>query len=106
MNKKNFDNYLNKMIPSFFGMPICSKAVNTKELLKKLNKNHIKNKEYIEKKLGNELVESYFTSKVFIAALKMKKKISINNTKKENLYNLLKNIRNKKKYFKKKFKNA
>ena len=106
MNKREFKNILNKMIPSSNGLPVCSKIINTNKLLKKFNKKYPIKLEEIEKKLGNELVESYFTSKKFLDTLKMRKKLSFENKKKENLYSLLKIVRYKKKYFEKKFKNA
>ncbi len=97
INKKNFEYTLNHMLPSSHGMPNFSDAVNTKKLFKKFNKKGIKTLKEFEKKLGNEVVESYFTSKLFIEALEMRKKKIFNIYKKKKLSSLVKKLRNKKK---------
>jgi hypothetical protein len=99
INKKNFKHILNHMMPSSHGMPNFGHAVNTKKLFKKFNKKGIKTLQEFEKKLGNEVVESYFTSKLFIDALEMRKKKLFTINKKKKLSYLLKKLCNKKKYF-------
>ena len=97
INKKNFKHTLNHMLPSSHGMPNFIDAVNTKKLFKKFNKKGIKTLKEFEKKLGNEVVESYFTSKLFIEALEMRKKKIFNIYKIKKLSSLVKKLRNKKK---------
>ena len=111
--KNNLKIILNKMIPGNKFMPSFSNAVNIEIILKKHLKNKLvlnlmkkriysnKKKEFdnYEKIFGNDILNAYFTSNSVIKALNLRKKNYLKNMKKENMFKLLKKIKNKKKFF-------
>ena len=111
--KNNLKIILNQMIPGDKFMPSFSNAVKIEIILKKhlksklilsLKKKRIystKKKEFdnFEKILGNDILDAYFTSNSVIKALNLMKRSYLENTKKENMFKLLKKVKNKKKIF-------
>ena len=111
--KNNLKIILNQMIPGDKFMPSFSNAVKIEIILKKhlksklilsLKKKRIystKKKEFdnFEKILGNDILDAYFTSNSVIKALNLRKKNYLKNIKKENIFELLQEIKNKKKIF-------
>lgn len=111
--KNNLKIILDQMIPGDKFMPSFSNAVKIEIILKKhlksklilsLRKKRIystKKNEFdnYEKILGNDILDAYFTSNSVIKALNLRKKNYLKNIKKENIFNLLKEIKNKKKIF-------
>ena len=101
------------MIPGNKFMPSFSNAVKIEIILKKHLKNKLilnlrkkriysnKKKEFdnYEKILGNDILDAYFTSNSVIKALNLRKKKYLKNIRKENMFKLLKKIKNKKKIF-------
>ena len=55
--------------------------------------------ENYEKVLCNDILNTYFTSNSVIKALNLMKRSYLKNTKKENVFKLLKKVKNKKKIF-------
>lgn len=106
--KKNLQKIIDHMIPGDKYMPRFTKAVNIKIIFKKLNKKKFKknlkkinleNKEHLDtitKMIGNEIIETYFTSNLVIKALKKRKKIFLEKKKKENMFYLLKKVKDTK----------
>lgn len=111
--KNNLKIILNEMIPGNKFMPSFSNAVKIEIILKKHLKNKLilnlrkkriysnKKKEFdnYEKILGNDILDAYFTSNSVIKALNLRKKKYLKNIRKENMFKLLKKIKNKKKIF-------
>lgn len=111
----NFKIILDKMIPGDKFMPCFSRAVKISSIIKK----HLKNKDILKLKnkkiriikksefdiyqkiLGNDILEAYFTSDSVINALNYRKKYYLNNMKKENIFKLIKKVKQKKKLFRK-----
>ena len=111
--KNNLSLILNTMIPGDNYMPCFTNAVKVKTVIQKFSKNKIlsdlKNKKinlnkkdnwdnYVEI-LGNDILEMYFTSKLAIKALELRKKSYLKKVKTENIINLLKKVKLKKKYY-------
>lgn len=102
------------MIPGDSEMPCFTRAVKVQKIIEKLKKdkfllllkreqinlNEKKNWDNCVKILGNDIIETYFTSKSVIKALHSRKKKLLRNIKKENMIKLLKKL-NTKKIFKK-----
>ena len=111
--KRNLTLILNTMIPGDNFMPCFSKAVKIKTIIQKLYKKNILNdlkneKINLNKKenwdnyinvLGNDILETYFTSNLVIKALNLRKKSYLKNVKKENITSLLKKANLQRKYF-------
>lgn len=109
--KNNLKLILDAMIPANSNMPNFTKAVKVNTIIKKLNNgflnklekklnlNNKKNWDSYIKVLGNDILESYFTSDLVIKALNQRKKKCLKNLKKENMIKLLTRV----KYSKKKF---
>tara|TARA_B100001769_G_C21627581_1_gene351234 strand:+ start:236 stop:547 length:312 start_codon:yes stop_codon:yes gene_type:complete len=101
------------MIPGNKFMPSFSKAVKIEIILnkylknklmlslkkKRINFNKMKDFDNYEKVLGNDILNTYFTSNSVIKALNLMKRSYLKNTKKENMFKLLKKVKNKKKFF-------
>lgn len=115
MMKKNLKLILDTMVPGDNYMPCFTRAINIKKVIIKLNKNkdlqflcrkkinlnEKKNWDYCVKILGNDILDSYFTSNLVIKALNLRKKNLLRNVKKENITSLLKGVNLKKKYYRK-----
>ena len=113
--KNNLELILNTMIPGDSKMPCFTKAVKVEVIIKKLNKdkflfylkrkqinlNEKRNWDNCIKILGNDILETYFTSNSVIRALDSRKKILLRNVKKENMIRLLEKVKYKKKIFRK-----
>ncbi len=113
MMKKNLKLILNTMVPGDNYMPCFTRAIDIKKFIIKLNKNkdlqflsrkkinlnEKKNWDYCVKILGNDILDSYFTSNLVIKALNLRKKNLLRNVKKENITSLLKGVNLKKKYY-------
>ena len=111
--KNNLKIILNQMIPGNKFMPSFSKAVKIEIILnkylknklmlslkkKRINFNKMKDFDNYEKVLGNDILNTYFTSNSVIKALNLMKRSYLKNTKKENMFKLLKKVKNKKKIF-------
>ena len=111
--KNNLKKILNQMIPGNKFMPSFSKAVKIEIILnkylknklmlslkkKRINFNKMKDFDNYEKVLGNDILNTYFTSNSVIKALNLMKRSYLKNTKKENMFKLLKKVKNKKKIF-------
>ena len=111
--KNNLKIILNQMIPGNKFMPSFSKAVKIEIILnkylknklmlslkkKRINFNKMKDFDNYEKVLGNDILNTYFTSNSVIKALNLMKRSYLENTKKENMFKLLKKVKNKKKIF-------
>ena len=111
--KNNLKIILNQMIPGNKFMPSFSKAVKIEIILnkylknklmislkkKRINFNKMKDFDNYEKVLGNDILNTYFTSNSVIKALNLMKRCYLKNTKKENMFKLLKKVKNKKKFF-------
>ncbi len=111
MMKKNLKLILDTMVPGDNYMPCFTRAINIKKVIIKLNKNkdlqflcrkkinlnEKKNWDYCVKILGNDILDSYFTSNLVIKALNLRKKNLLRNVKKENITSLLKGVNLKKK---------
>ena len=111
--KNNLKMILNQMIPGDKFMPSFSNAVKIEIILKKHLKNKLilnlrkkriysnKKKEFdnYEKILGNDILDAYFTSNSVIKVLDLRKINYLKDTKKENMFKLLKKV----KYIKKNF---
>lgn len=111
--KNNLKIILNQMIPGNKFMPSFSKAVKIEIILNKylknklmlslkkkhINFNKMKDFDNYEKVLGNDILNTYFTSNSVIKALNLMKRSYLKNTKKENMFKLLKKVKNKKKFF-------
>ena len=111
--KNNLKKILNQMIPGNKFMPSFSKAVKIEIILnkylknklmlslkkKRINFNKMKDFDNYEKVLGNDILNTYFTSNSVIKALNLMKRSYLENTKKENMFKLLKKVKNKKKIF-------
>ena len=111
--KNNLKIILNQMIPGNKFMPSFSKAVKIEIILnkylknklmlslkkKRINFNKMKDFDNYEKVLGNDILNTYFTSNSVIKALNLMKRSYLKNTKKENIFKLLKKVKNKKKFF-------
>ncbi len=110
--KKNLKLILNTMLPGDNYMPYFTKAVKIENIILKINKNKFlqflekkinlnekKSWDYCVKILGNDILEAYFTSKLVIKALNLRKKNLLRNVKKENITSLLKKVNLKKKYY-------
>ncbi len=111
--KNNLKIILNQMIPGNKFMPSFSKAVKIEIILnkylknklmlslkkKRINFNKMKDFDNYEKVLGNDILNTYFTSNSVIKALNLMKRSYLKNTKKENMFKLLKKVKNKKKFF-------
>ena len=113
--KRNFKIIVDKMIPENEFMPCFSSAVKIESIINK----HLKNKNIIKLKnkkikiikkseydiytkiLGNDILDAYFTSDSVINALNLRKKYYLNNMKKENIFKLIKKVKQKKKLFRK-----
>ena len=111
--KNNLKIILNQMIPGNKFMPSFSKAVRIEIILnkhlenklmlslkkKRINFNKMQDFENYEKVLCNDILNTYFTSNSVIKALNLMKRSYLKNTKKENVFKLLKKVKNKKKIF-------
>ncbi len=111
--RKNLKKILNQMIPGNKFMPSFSKAVRIEIILnkhlenklmlslkkKRINFNKMQDFENYEKVLCNDILNTYFTSNSVIKALNLMKRSYLKNTKKENVFKLLKKVKNKKKIF-------
>ena len=111
--KNNLKIILNKMIPGNKFMPSFSKAVKIEIILnkylknklmlnlkkKRINFNKMKDFDNYERVLGNDIFNTYFTSNSVIKALNLMKRSYLENTKKDNMFKLLKKVKNKKKIF-------
>jgi hypothetical protein len=110
--KNNLSLILNFMVPGDNHMPCFTDAVKVETIIQKFNKNKIlnglKNKQMnLNKKnnwdsyikiLGNDILEIYFTSKLVIKALELRKKKYLKKVKKTNINILLKKVNLQKKY--------
>ena len=106
--KKNLQKIVDHMIPGDKYMPHFTKAVKINIILKKLSKKKFKKNlkkinlenemhlDAITKMIGNEVIETYFTSKLVLKALKKRKKIFLEKKKKENMFYLLKKVKDTK----------
>ena len=113
--KKNLKLILNTMIPGDNYMPCYTKAVKIEKIIKRLDNDkfllNLKKKEinFIKKEnwdnylkiLGNDVIETYFTSNLAIKSLKLRKKDYLRNVKKKNMIKLLEKVKYKKKIFRK-----
>lgn len=110
--KKNLKLILNTMLPGNNYMPYFTKAVKIENIIlkinrnkflqfleKKINLNEKKSWDYCIKILGDDILEAYFTSKLVIKALNLRKKNLLRNVRKENITSLLKKVNLKKKYY-------
>lgn len=106
--KKNLQKIVDHIIPGDKYMPRFTKAVKINIILKKLSKKRFKKNlkkinlenemhfDAITKMIGNEVIETYFTSNLVLKALKKRKKIFLEKKKKENMFNLLKKVKDTK----------
>ena len=113
--KNNLQLILNTMIPGDSNMPCFTKAVKVKTIIKKLNRdkflldlkkkqinlNKKENWDNCVKILGNDILETYFTSNSVIRALNLRKKNCLKNIKKESMTKLLEKVKYTKKNFRK-----
>jgi len=113
--KGNLKLILNQMIPGDEYMPSFTRAVKIEIIIKKYLKNKFilslkkrrinlyKKKDWdnCEKILVNDILEAYFTSNSVIKALNLRKKYYLKDTKKENMFKLLKKVKYKNKIFRK-----
>jgi hypothetical protein len=113
--KKNLKLILNTMIPGDNYMPCYTKAVKIEKIIKRLNNDkflhNLKKKEinFSEKEnwdncikiLGNDVIETYFTSNLAIKSLELRKRDYLSNVKKKNMIKLLEKVKCKKKIFRK-----
>jgi len=113
--KNKLELILNSIIRGDSEMPCFTKAVKVETIIKKIKKgkflfylktkeinlNEKRNWENCVKILGNDILETYFTSNSVIRALQSRKKILLGNIKKENMIKLLKKVKYKKKIFRK-----
>ena len=113
--KKNLKLILNTMIPGDNYMPCYTKAVKIEKIIKRLNNDkflhNLKKKEinFSEKEnwdncikiLGNDVIETYFTSNLAIKSLELRKRDYLRNVKKKNMIKLLEKVKCKKKIFRK-----
>ena len=106
--KNNLKIILNQMIPGDKFMPSFSNAVKIEIILKKHLKSKLilslkKKRIYSTKKKEfdnfDDILDAYFTSNSVIKALNLRKKNYLKNIKKENIFELLQEIKNKKKIF-------
>ena len=103
------------MIPGDNYMPCYTKAVKIEKIIKRLNNDkflyNLKKKKinFSEKEnwdkcikiLGNDVIETYFTSNLAIKSLELRKRDYLKNVKKKNMIKLLKKVKCKKKIFRK-----
>ncbi len=111
--KNNLKNILNNMIPGDEFMPCFSHAVKIETIIKKYLKNKLllnlkkkkikifkkKDIEIYQKLLGNDILDTYFTSNSVINSLNLRKKYYLKDIKKENVFKLLKKAKHKKQFF-------
>ena len=111
--KKNYKNLLDAMIPGDKYLPSFTKAVkvgkiinkfinnNSLKYLKNCNVNLDKKEDWdkITDVLKDEVLETYFTSKLVIKALNNRKKIYLKYKKKENIFKLILKVKKKKTKF-------
>tara|TARA_Y100000996_G_scaffold405255_1_gene380221 strand:- start:365 stop:733 length:369 start_codon:yes stop_codon:yes gene_type:complete len=106
--KNNLKKIIDHMIPGDKHMPRFTKAVDIEIILEKfkkkqnkinLKKINLENKKHLKiitNILGNEIVETYFTSNLVIKALKKRRKIFLEKKKKESIFYLLKKVKDTK----------
>lgn len=113
--KNNLKTILNNMIPGDEFMPCFSHAVKIEAIVKKYLKNKLllnlnkkkikifkkKDIDIYQKILGNDILDTYFTSNSVINALNLRKKYYLKDIKKENIFKLIKKVKHKKQIFKK-----
>tara|TARA_B100001093_G_C26729497_1_gene971562 strand:+ start:269 stop:640 length:372 start_codon:yes stop_codon:yes gene_type:complete len=111
--KDNLKLISNQMIPGDELMPCFTKAVKIEIIIKKFLKNKFilslkkrkidlsKKKDWdnCEKVLSSFILGAYFTSNSVIKVLDLRKKNYLKDTKKENMFKLLKKVKYKKKIF-------
>ncbi len=105
--KKKLQIIFDSMIPGDKYLPSFTNAVNVDKIIEKYSRNQFikyikKNKiDLNEKKnwdkctnvFGNEIIESYFTSKLVVKALNIRKKNYLKNKKKKNVFNLIRKVK-------------